>query len=601
MTEQADGGTYSGHIVLCTLETLGVRTLQELDRLGEQVVCVGRDIEPRHRETVEGIAAGIVEGDPRDPGCLRACGVENARAIVLTADDDVENLHVALMAHNLNPRIRIVLRTFNDEFARRLESLFPDTVAMSSSALAAPGFITSILDREADERWIDVLGRTLALRYASPSDPDVLVALLDDAKNPVELFPTSGDRLLCLADPTGAPARTRSATPAGRSVALPRAPSIGWLRRVDRQFWVLGAVLAAITIGSAWIFLAFAGQDIDIVTAVYDVVGAFFGGVDPSIANSTALRLFAVFLTLFGAAALALFYGLIADVVLSARISNLLGPQAADAKNHVIVVGLGTIGYRIALLLRERGVTVVAAEKQADGRFVEAARRQRIPVVTSDGRTPQALRSLRIDRARALVTVTSDDTANLTTAMHARALRPDMRIVLRLFDPDFAARLDAALGDFNSRSVSALAAPAFAAAAVGREVLATIPAGPKRVLVVARVPVAADSDVDGATVAAAEQRAASADLGGCRVLAVVVGDEVRWGPPKSDAVAAGTELVVVATRRSLAVLALAASGVSGAPAMASSSAAQPGTLTVVDAAAAEPSRPGTGPTHASRA
>ena len=400
---------------------------------------------------------------------------------------------------------------------------------MSSSALAAPGFITSILDREADERWIDVLGRTLALRYASPGDPAVLVALLDESKDPVELFPASGDRLLCLADPTGGPARTRSVRPAGRSV--PRCPGrrasagcAGWT--TGSGSW--GLVLAAITIGSAMVFLAFAGQGIDIVTAVYDVVGAFFGGVDPSIANSTGLRLFAVFLTLSGAAALALFYGVIADVVLSARISSVLGPQAADAKDHVIVVGLGTIGYRIAMLLRERGVNVVAAEKDADGRFVEAARRQRIPVVTSDGRTPQALRALRIDRARALVTVTSDDTANLTTAMHARALRPDLRIVLRLFDPDFAARLDAALGDFNSRSVSALAAPAFAAAAVGREVLATIPAGPKRVLVVARVPVSGGSRMDGATVAAAEALAASDDLGGCRTLALVVGDEVRW-------------------------------------------------------------------------
>ena len=62
---------------------------------------------------------------------------------------------------------------------------------------------------------------------------------------------------------------------------------------------------------------------------------------------------------------------------------------------------------------------------------------------------------------------TDDDAANLTTAFHARALRSDLRIVLRLFDPDLAARLDRALGDYRSRSVSSLAAPSFAAAAVG--------------------------------------------------------------------------------------------------------------------------------------
>ena len=542
-----------GHIVLCTLEALGVRTLEELGRFGEHVVVVADNIEPRYREIAEGLGVTIVEGNQRDPECLRKAGITHARAVVLTADDDTGNIHAALTAHNLNPDIHIVLRTFDDDFARRVESLFPDAVAMSASALAAPGFITAILDQDANERWIDVLGRTLALRYTEIAHPDVVVPLADDATTPVALFPRDGARVLCLVDPTGGPAHTLSAKPAGRTGALPRPPSMGWLRRVDSRFWVLGAVLTIITLGSAVIFLGNAGQDL--ITAIYDVVGAFFGGVDPSVANTSGLRIFAIFLTLAGAAALAAFYALIADVVLSTRISNLLGPQATDAKDHVIVVGLDTIGYRIALLLHQRGLPVVVAEKDTEGRFVDATRQQHIAVVATDGRGPQALKKLRIDRARALVAVTSDDASNLATAMHARSLRPDLRIVLRLFDPDLAAQLDSALGDYNSRSVSSLAAPAFAAAAVGRRVLASIPIGRKRVLFVVRVPVEAGSAADGSTVGAEEVAASAGEGGGGRVLALVVGDEVRWVPGAADRISAGTELVIVAARRGMATAA----------------------------------------------
>ena len=332
-----------GHIVLCGLEGLGVRTLEELQRLGERCVVITRHVQPRYRDAVRALVETIVEGDPRDPDVLRQAGVERARAIVLTEDDDVANIHVALTAVQLRPGIHVVMRTFDEDFARHVEMLLPDVVAMSSSALAAPGFVTALLDADAEERWIEVLGRTLVLRRAAADEPAVLVPLADDSRDPVELFPRSGQHLLCLVDAAGGPARTQSARPAGRGTALPRTRSISWLRRVDRRFWVLGAVLALITLGSAVVLVGWAR--LDLVEAIYDVVGAFFGGVDPNVVqNDTSLKLFAILLTLFGAAALAVFYGLIADIVLSARISNLLGPQATDAKDHVIVVGLGSIG-----------------------------------------------------------------------------------------------------------------------------------------------------------------------------------------------------------------------------------------------------------------
>lgn len=542
-----------GHIVLCGLESLTVRTLEELDRLDERVVIVAKAIDPRYRDAAHGIGAlvRIIEGDSRDPDVLRAAGVERAKAIVLTEVDDVGNIHAVLTAQHLNPSLHAVVRTFDEDFGERMETLLTDAVTLSASAIAAPGFVTAILDEEDDERTIEVLGRTLAVRHENPAHPDVLVALADDSTDPVVLFPRSAERLLCLVDAAGAPARAESARGGRRRLPHRRTAPLRYLTRVDTRFWALGGVLVLITVGSALVFASAAG--LNLIEAIADVIGAFFGGANPGFAASDALRVFAILLTLVGAAALAAFYGLIADVILSTRISNLLGPRAADAHDHVIVVGLGTIGFRIASLLQERGIPVVAADRDANGRFVDAARDLRIPVLTTDARSQNMLKALSIADARALVCTTDDDAANLATALKARGMRADLRIVLRLFDPDLAARLDRALGKYNSRSVSSLAAPAFAAAAVGRAVIATIPVGHRRVLIVARVPVEAGSEAEGSTVAEEERLASLMHLGGLRVLAVAAGQDVRWQPHPTQGIAADSELVVVATKRGLAV------------------------------------------------
>ena len=62
-------------------------------------------------------------------------------------------------------------------------------------------------------------------------------------------------------------------------------------------------------------------------------------------------------------------------------------------------------------------------------------------------------------------------------AVLARARAPELRVVLRMFDPDLAARVERTIGIYLSRSVSALAAPAFVAAIFGRRTEAVLPVG----------------------------------------------------------------------------------------------------------------------------
>jgi Trk K+ transport system NAD-binding subunit len=63
-------------------------------------------------------------------------------------------------------------------------------------------------------------------------------------------------------------------------------------------------------------------------------------------------------------------------------------------------------------------------------------------------------------KAKALLSVTSDDLTNLEIALNARALSPAMRVILRIYDPSLAASLRERLDIYFAFSMSTIAADA---------------------------------------------------------------------------------------------------------------------------------------------
>jgi TrkA-N domain len=202
-----------GHVVLCGLNELGYRTLEELVRLGEDVVVIVRSPAEELARGARELGATLVPGSYRDQAVLRAAGVPSASALVITEDDDVGNLHAALAAQELNPGLRMRLRIFNRELGRRVQELFADCQVFDSAALAVPAFVSAALLQDWQQR-VEVDGRTLVVRQAVPAEPGVLLPLARvDPDGSAELFPDTGNRVLCLAE---APSTHRPSTPSGR-------------------------------------------------------------------------------------------------------------------------------------------------------------------------------------------------------------------------------------------------------------------------------------------------------------------------------------------------------------------------------------------------
>ncbi|UCC89233.1 MAG: NAD-binding protein [Anaerolineales bacterium] len=140
--------------------------------------------------------------------------------------------------------------------------------------------------------------------------------------------------------------------------------------------------------------------------------------------------------------------------------------MASTYSNHVIVCGMGKVGYRVTLELLKFGREVVGIEQNPEGRFVEKARGLGIPLIIANARRSENLIKAGVKRADAVIPCTDDELTNLDIALDARELNPQARVVMRLFDADLARRVEKGFGIHTAFSTSALAAPIFAAAAM---------------------------------------------------------------------------------------------------------------------------------------
>ncbi|HEX8600551.1 MAG TPA: NAD(P)-binding protein [Chloroflexia bacterium] len=541
-------------IVLCGLEGLGLRTLEELHRLGEEVVVIAASPSEQFAARAQDLGAQLVHGDYTQESVLKQAGVERANSIVLTHANDLGNLHAALTAQELNPRIRVVLRMFNEELGKRLQALFYDCHAYSSSAIAAPSFVSAALYHDWEQR-IYLAGRMLIVHQTPTTAENVVLPLACvDRDGTTTLFPQDQPDAICLVDAGVRPEHIEDA--AAVEPRTRRGRLLGRVRRAGTAFGALSGILdrklaylllalVALAILGTVIFYLFA--PLDLVQAFYFTVTILTGTSFEQITipdAPLALKFFGVLVVLLGAVALTLFYTFITDAIVSARLARLLGAAHGHMKGHVVVCGVGSIGYRVVEQIARQGIPVMAAELREND-FIHTVRHLGVPVLIADVRLKETLEELDVAEARCLVAATDDDLANLQAALNARAINPKLRVVLRVFDPDLAERVERAFDIHISRSVSSLAAPTFAAAAVGGQVIATAAVG-KRVLIVGRGTIKSGSWAEGKSIDQLQQA-----IEGRAILLSENGRDT-WRPDRLRVLAASQELVVATTRAGFA-------------------------------------------------
>jgi voltage-gated potassium channel Kch len=128
-----------------------------------------------------------------------------------------------------------------------------------------------------------------------------------------------------------------------------------------------------------------------------------------------------------------------------ARLTTVLGPRRAPARGHVVIVGFGQVGFRLAQALRDRHVPVIAVERRPDAAYVRLARTSRIPLVIARGDDRGTLELVGIKRCAAVAAVTSDDLVNVSVGLTANDIKPGVPLALRLGDGGVATETESLL------------------------------------------------------------------------------------------------------------------------------------------------------------
>ncbi len=228
--------------------------------------------------------------------------------------------------------------------------------------------------------------------------------------------------------------------------------------------------------------------------------------------------------------------------------------MAKTYRDHVVLCGLGHLGYRILGRLLEDKVEVVAIERTAEARFLGQAKETGIPVLIRDMKEDQALIDAGVPYARAIIIATNDDMANLEVALDARRMNPQIRVIMRMFDQHLADKIKGALGIDAAFSSAALAAPIVASMAHGARVLASFPVAGVR-HVIAEVHAEPKSTLCGQRLGELESTL------GARVLSRSDASGTSQArPPGAGQIAAGDTITVEIEARHLSALAEAARG-----------------------------------------
>jgi Trk K+ transport system NAD-binding subunit len=528
------------HLVVCGDSPLAYRIASELTRrYGEDVVVILADKLSNHGPQIADLPGVTVREHAALTGeAFADADVASARAVALVGPDDLANFHAALRAQELNPDLRLVVAAYNRRLGDHITGFFRDCTVLSRSQLAAPALVAAALGDIAPS-LVRLSGRTLYVaRRGDSLAGQVLcgLAVSEEAGGTTRLVAPED-----LDDQAELVVSVADGTPRD-PLARQHHPLRGTLRMATRLLWnrygaIFAVLLALAVIGFSLLAAAGYAPGNVVYLGIMDMTGSALTNT----ADSRAEKIAQVLLTVDGMALIPLMTAIIVGARLTGRIRGEPRPRGG----HVIVVGGGDVGTRVAGGLHDLGFDVVLIDQNPAARGVAFARNLGLPVVIGDA--PSVLSRAGVDSAIALISLTSNDIVNLETAMQARAMRgEDLRIVLRLFDDDLAQRVSETLGNVVSRSVSYLAAPAFAVAMLEHKVLRTIPVG-RHVLVIADVRVEPGSDIAGRPLADLERDGLS------RVLALAERgtSEFNWSPRRDRRLVAGDRAIVLATRAGL--------------------------------------------------
>ena len=325
---------------------------------------------------------------------VRDADVEHISAAYLVDDRDEVNLEFLIALVSVAPRLPVVVSLFNENIAPHLQAANPNVRVLNPARIAAPVFVEA----------------------------------LD--------------------------------TPLARSLRYRPAPLNGAASRQGVDPLIVKLSIGFVTMIVAATAYFHAAQRLSWIDALYfvTVTVATVGYGDVNLLNaSTLAKLMGIALIVCSTCFIWMIFSLTVDGVIKRRVQLALGRRTYADRDHVIVCGLGRLGYFVVEGLMQRGERVIVVERSEDAATIAHFRSLGVDVYVGDARLPRVLQDVGVMHAKALYSVINNDFTNLEIGLNARSFEPDLRLVLRIFDDAMSACVREQLDIHLTFSMTAIA------------------------------------------------------------------------------------------------------------------------------------------------
>ena len=107
---------FSGHLIICGYGSFGRTVAKTLSNAGRDVVVIERD--DQRFESIDDDGIPAVNGDARMEEALEKAGIERADAVVGAIDNSNANIEIAILASQLAPDLRVIVRVGNQRYSK---------------------------------------------------------------------------------------------------------------------------------------------------------------------------------------------------------------------------------------------------------------------------------------------------------------------------------------------------------------------------------------------------------------------------------------------------------------------------------------------------
>jgi Trk K+ transport system NAD-binding subunit len=452
-------------------------------------------------------------GDYRRHAVLEQAGIASCRAVLFTGADERANITGALAARSLYPDIRLVIRSSQTNLNERLDQQLGNLMALDIAELPATAFSLAAIGDEtvgllsldgvflrvvekrigSDDGWAagrelyELNTRSRRVLHHNPAGNRTPVDFHGwDPGQPVH----AGDLLAYVEfyEPARSPERAaatdqKRGTPPSWNSVLARIGGLWSGGSPVRRIAFLTAAILILIHATGVILYKLQYPETTLLDAfnvatvlIFDGYSNMFAQLKLPFRISLWMLLFSLTMTMAGAVVMGMLYAFLTAKVLSARLDFRHRSARIPRSRHVVVIGMGPLGRRVAGLLMDLDQPVVAVS-DAD---VDYSVLPKIPVIKGNPR--ESLGKANGATAASVMALTDDDVSNLELALMSAQINRNCRLVVRTDDAEFGDSVMSLAPHTHALSVYALSAEAFAAGALGENVLSLLRIGRETIL-----------------------------------------------------------------------------------------------------------------------